>query len=85
MKITIAGAAGRMGQMLIRQIAGTPGCSLAGAIEGAGSNALGRDAVTGWCRVWKSLRSVSWIGPVRLVQRPARGILHLRATMSTEE
>ena len=44
MKIAIAGAAGRMGQMLIRQIAHTEGCSLAGAIEGAGSNALGRDA-----------------------------------------
>jgi 4-hydroxy-tetrahydrodipicolinate reductase len=44
MKIAIAGAAGRMGQMLIRQIAGTQGCTLAGAIEGASSNALGRDA-----------------------------------------
>jgi 4-hydroxy-tetrahydrodipicolinate reductase len=44
MKIAIAGAAGRMGQMLIRQIAHTEGCSLAGAIEGASSNALGRDA-----------------------------------------
>lgn len=44
MKIAIAGAAGRMGQMLIRRIAATQGCSLAGAIEAAGSNALGRDA-----------------------------------------
>jgi 4-hydroxy-tetrahydrodipicolinate reductase len=44
MKIAIAGAAGRMGQMLIRQIEHTPGCTLAGAIEGANSNALGRDA-----------------------------------------
>jgi 4-hydroxy-tetrahydrodipicolinate reductase len=44
MKIAIAGAAGRMGQMLIRRIAATEGCSLAGAIEAAGSNALGRDA-----------------------------------------
>jgi 4-hydroxy-tetrahydrodipicolinate reductase len=44
MKIAIAGAAGRMGQMLIRQIAHTEGCALAGAIEGAASNALGRDA-----------------------------------------
>src|SRR5438045_2417693 len=44
MKIAIAGAAGRMGQMLIRQIAGTPGCSLAGALEGPSSNAIGRDA-----------------------------------------
>jgi 4-hydroxy-tetrahydrodipicolinate reductase len=44
MKIAIAGAAGRMGQMLIRQIEQTPGCALAGAIEGANSNSLGRDA-----------------------------------------
>ncbi|MDP2378184.1 4-hydroxy-tetrahydrodipicolinate reductase [Reyranella sp.] len=44
MKIAIAGAAGRMGQMLIQRIASTDGCSLAGAIEAAGSNALGRDA-----------------------------------------
>ena len=44
MKIAIAGAAGRMGQMLIRQIEHTQGCSLSGAIEGASSNALGRDA-----------------------------------------
>src|SRR5260370_28576786 len=44
MKIAIAGASGRMGQMLIRQIAHTEGCTLSGAIEGAASNALGRDA-----------------------------------------
>ena len=44
MKIAIAGAAGRMGQMLIKRIAATEGCSLAGAIESASSNALGRDA-----------------------------------------
>src|SRR5262245_40868879 len=44
MKVAIAGAAGRMGQMLIRQIEHTPGAALAGAIEGASSNALGRDA-----------------------------------------
>ena len=43
MKIAIAGAAGRMGQMLVREIAHTQGCSLAGAIEASGSNALGRD------------------------------------------
>ncbi len=44
MKIAIAGAAGRMGQTLIRRIASTEGCTLAGAIEGPSSNALGRDA-----------------------------------------
>jgi 4-hydroxy-tetrahydrodipicolinate reductase len=44
MKITIAGAAGRMGQMLIQRIAATPGCALGGAIEAPTSNAIGRDA-----------------------------------------
>ena len=44
MKIAIAGAAGRMGQMLIAEIARTDGCSLAAALEGAGSNKLGTDA-----------------------------------------
>jgi 4-hydroxy-tetrahydrodipicolinate reductase len=44
MKIAIVGAAGRMGQMLIRQIARTEGCSLAGASEAPGSRAIGRDA-----------------------------------------
>ena len=33
MKIAIAGAAGRMGQMLIREIARTEGAALAGALE----------------------------------------------------
>jgi 4-hydroxy-tetrahydrodipicolinate reductase len=44
MKIAIVGAAGRMGQMLIRQIAQTDGCTLTGASEAAGSKAIGRDA-----------------------------------------
>ena len=47
MKIAIAGAAGRMGQMLIREIARTEGCELAGALEGPGSNALGTEAAKG--------------------------------------
>ena len=40
MKIAIAGAAGRMGQMLVREIERTEGASLAGALEGPGSKAL---------------------------------------------
>jgi 4-hydroxy-tetrahydrodipicolinate reductase len=43
MKIAIAGAAGRMGQMLVREIARTEGCNLAAALEGPGSNALGTE------------------------------------------
>ena len=38
------GAAGRMGQSLIRNVAATPGCVLAGALEAKGSPALGQDA-----------------------------------------
>lgn len=44
MKIAIVGASGRMGQMLIRQITHTEGCSLAAASEAPGSNRIGRDA-----------------------------------------
>ncbi|SKA03692.1 dihydrodipicolinate reductase [Enhydrobacter aerosaccus] len=44
MKIAIVGASGRMGQMLIRQIARTEGCSLAGASEAPNGKAIGRDA-----------------------------------------
>ena len=43
MKIAIAGAAGRMGQMLIREIERTEGCTLVGALEGPGSKALGTE------------------------------------------
>ena len=44
MKICIVGAGGRMGQMLVRQIASHDQCSLGGATERAGSNVVGRDA-----------------------------------------
>ena len=43
MKIAVAGAAGRMGQMLIHRIAATEGCTLAGALESPASNAIGSD------------------------------------------
>ena len=41
--IVIAGAAGRMGQALIR-IAGSSGCKVVGAIEHGASSSVGRDA-----------------------------------------
>jgi len=44
MKIAIAGAAGRMGQMLIQQIGRTEGASLAAAFEAPTSKALGTEA-----------------------------------------
>ena len=44
MSLIVVGAAGRMGQALIRTIAEIDGVHLAGAIERPGSDALGRDA-----------------------------------------
>jgi 4-hydroxy-tetrahydrodipicolinate reductase len=44
MGLIVVGAAGRMGQALIRTIAEIDGVHLAGAIERPGSEALGRDA-----------------------------------------
>ena len=44
MGLIVVGAAGRMGQSLIRTIADIEGVHLAGAIERPGSEALGRDA-----------------------------------------
>ena len=44
MDIAITGAGGRMGQMLVRQIAKTPGAKLVAAIEAPNSNNRGRDA-----------------------------------------
>jgi len=43
MAIGVVGAAGRMGITLLREIAATPGCRLAGGTERAGSPMLGRD------------------------------------------
>jgi 4-hydroxy-tetrahydrodipicolinate reductase len=43
MKIAVLGAAGRMGQALVRAVAATEGCLLAGGIEAPGSPAIGRD------------------------------------------
>ena len=44
MKIAVAGAAGRMGQMLIREIVGSNGSTFAGGTEAPGSAMLGKDA-----------------------------------------
>src|SRR4051812_10670227 len=42
-KIGVVGCAGRMGQMLLREIAGTEGCAIAGGTEAPGNAAIGRD------------------------------------------
>ncbi len=44
LKIGVVGAAGRMGRMLVAEIAKTEGAVLSGAGEAAGNSALGRDA-----------------------------------------
>jgi len=44
MGLVVVGAAGRMGRMLVKAIAETEGCVLAGAVEKPGSIALGEDA-----------------------------------------
>ncbi len=43
MKIGLVGCAGRMGQMLVKQVLETEGCEPAGGVERAGSPALGQD------------------------------------------
>ncbi|MGL1269246.1 4-hydroxy-tetrahydrodipicolinate reductase, partial [Vibrio parahaemolyticus] len=42
-KIGLAGAAGRMGMALVRQIAATPGAALAGGFDRPGIPPIGRD------------------------------------------
>lgn len=46
MKLVVAGAAGRMGRMLVRAVLETPGVALHAALEHEGSPALGEDAGT---------------------------------------
>jgi 4-hydroxy-tetrahydrodipicolinate reductase len=44
LKIAVAGASGRMGRMLVEAVLGSDDCRLAGALDIAGSPALGQDA-----------------------------------------
>ena len=46
MKVGVVGAAGRMGRMLVAQIAETDGCVLAGATERPGAPEVGQDSGT---------------------------------------
>lgn len=46
MKIGVVGAAGRMGQMCVRQVTETAGCVISGATEAPGHPALGQDVGT---------------------------------------
>lgn len=44
LKIAVAGASGRMGRMLVEAIAAAPDAVLSGALDRAGSDAIGQDA-----------------------------------------
>ncbi len=44
LRIAVAGASGRMGRMLVEAVLDAPDCALAGALDVAGSAALGQDA-----------------------------------------
>jgi 4-hydroxy-tetrahydrodipicolinate reductase len=44
LNIVVAGASGRMGRTLVREIAQAPGLMLSGALEAEGHPDLGRDA-----------------------------------------
>jgi 4-hydroxy-tetrahydrodipicolinate reductase len=44
LRIGVTGCGGRMGRMLIREVAATPGCRLAGAVERPGHDEVGQDA-----------------------------------------
>jgi len=54
-RIGIVGCAGRMGQMLVREVVATAGCSVAGGTEAPGNAAVGRD-----------LGEVSGVGPLQM-------------------
>ena len=43
LRIGVVGCSGRMGRMILRTIAATPGCAIAGGSEAPGSPALGED------------------------------------------
>lgn len=67
MRLVVVGAAGRMGQMLVKAIAATEGAALGGALERIGSPALGRDA-----------GEVAGIGPlgVKITDDPLNALLN---------
>ena len=43
LRIGISGCAGRMGRMLIAEVAATPGCTLSGGVDAPSSKELGKD------------------------------------------
>jgi len=70
MRIVVAGAAGRMGRMLIQTIHATEGAVLGGALERAGSLALGQDA---------GLLAGVGASDVQITDKPLEALLHADA------
>jgi 4-hydroxy-tetrahydrodipicolinate reductase len=85
MKIAVAGAAGRMGQMLVREIARTEDCTLAGALEGAGSNAIGREAgeVAGVGTSHRSLKGVKIVSDLGAALANADAVIDFTVPAAT--
>src|SRR5215469_4219436 len=54
-RVGIVGCAGRMGQMLVREVIATAGCAIAGGTEAPGNATLGRD-----------LGEVCGVGPLQM-------------------
>ena len=48
LKIAVAGASGRMGRMLVEAVCASSDCVLGGALDVAGSPALGTDPLARW-------------------------------------
>src|SRR6185312_12581077 len=63
-RIGVVGCGGRMGRMLLAEIAATEGCSVAGGAEAPGSKAIGRD-----------LGELAGIGPLGLAAGSDRATL----------
>jgi len=70
LRVVIAGAAGRMGRMLIGAVDQTPGMALAGALERPGSPALGQDA---------SLQAGCGPSDIRISDNALEALLHADA------
>src|SRR5579862_1702409 len=85
MKIAVAGAAGRMGQMLVREIARTEDCTLAGALEGAGNEAIGREAgdVAGVGTSHRSLKGIKIVADAGAALASADAVIDFTVPAAT--
>jgi 4-hydroxy-tetrahydrodipicolinate reductase len=82
MRLVVAGAAGRMGRVLVEIIRQTPGAHLAGAIEQPGSIAIGQDAgLLGGC----GQMGVEISGDALATLIGADGVLDFTSPQSTVE